>query len=135
MTQVIADQINCEMTRDRGGLGPLIHPAEPLAYTKGRTTYFKVTDIPGDADRRRVNDLEREAIDASLRGADDATEALWTTAHNEWLRQGDVPRAARCISWLVLDLFNRREWARGNGWLVRGMHLLESLEDSPALGL
>lgn len=82
-----------------------------------------------------VSDLERQATEAYLRGADDATEALWIQAHNESLQQGDVPRAARCVYWLVLDLFNRREWARGNGWLERGMHLLEPVDENPALGL
>ena len=82
-----------------------------------------------------MEDLERQATSAYLSGADDETEALWISAHNECLRIGDVARAARCISWLVLDLFNRREWARGNGWLARGLHLLESADDSPALGL
>jgi DNA-binding CsgD family transcriptional regulator/Flp pilus assembly protein TadD len=82
-----------------------------------------------------VDDLERQAISAYLSGADDETEALWIGAHNECLRQQDVPRAARCISWLVLDLFNRREWARGNGWLARGLHMLEPVHECAALGL
>lgn len=82
-----------------------------------------------------VDDLERRATSAYLSGADDASEALWIRAHNECLRNEDLPRAVRCISWLVLDLFNRREWARGNGWLARGLHLLEPADDCPALGL
>jgi ATP/maltotriose-dependent transcriptional regulator MalT len=82
-----------------------------------------------------VDDLERQATAAYLSGADDAAEALWIQAHNECLQSGDLPRAARCIYWLVLDLFNRREWARGNGWLARGLHLLEPVNDCPALGL
>jgi ATP/maltotriose-dependent transcriptional regulator MalT len=95
-----------------------------------------VTESPGKAKTVPLGeDLERQAISASLRGADDETEALWISAHNEWLDSGDVARAARCISWLVLDLFNRREWARGNGWLVRGLDMLESAGDSPAHGL
>jgi len=88
----------------------------------------------GDAGRL-VDDLERRATSAYLRGADDDTEALWLQAHNECLRIEDMPRAARCIFWLVLDLFNRREWARGNGWLARGMHLLEPAHDCAPLGL
>jgi len=87
------------------------------------------------ADSPLVDDLERQATAAYLRGADDATEALWIQAHNECLRKEDLPRAARCIAWLVLDLFNRREWARGNGWLVRGLHLLEPANDCAPLGL
>jgi DNA-binding CsgD family transcriptional regulator len=82
-----------------------------------------------------VDDLERRATSAHLTGADDATEALWIRAHNECLRNENRPRAARCIFWLVLDLFNRREWARGNGWLARGLHLLEPANDCAALGL
>ena len=82
-----------------------------------------------------IDDLERQATAAYLSGLDDETEALWIQAHNECLAQGDLPRATRCISWLVLDLFNRREWARGNGWLARGLHLLEPVEDSASLGL
>lgn len=83
----------------------------------------------------QVDDLERQATAAYLGGNDDATEALWIRAHNECLRNDDLPRAARCMFWLVLDLFNRREWARGNGWLARGLHLLEPVNESAALGL
>jgi DNA-binding CsgD family transcriptional regulator len=82
-----------------------------------------------------IGDLERQATAAYLRGADDAAEARWIEAHNECLRAGDLPRAARGIYWLVLDLFSRREWARGNGWLARGMHLLEPAGESASLGL
>ncbi len=95
-----------------------------------------MTDSPGEANTAaRLDDLERRATSAYLRGADDETEALWIGAHNECLRNGDVPRAARCIFWLVLDLFTRSEWARGNGWLARGLHLLEPVTDRAALGL
>jgi DNA-binding CsgD family transcriptional regulator/tetratricopeptide (TPR) repeat protein len=94
-----------------------------------------VTDPRAEGGAARADDLEHQATAACLRGADDESEALWLEAHNECLRTGDVPRAARCISWLVLDLFNRREWARGNGWLSRGMHLLEPANDCAALGL
>lgn len=82
-----------------------------------------------------MDDLERQATAASLSGADDVTEALWIRAHNECLRNENLPRAARCLFWLVLDLFNRGEWARGNGWLARGLHLLEPTNDCAALGL
>ena len=92
-------------------------------------------DSPNKVDRSLLDELERQATSAYLRGADDATEALWIRAHNECLRIGDLPRAARCISWLVLDLFNRREWARGNGWLERGLHLLEPVNECPERGL
>lgn len=81
------------------------------------------------------DDLERQAISAYLKGAEETSEEFWSRAHSESLRRKDLPRAARCIFWIVLDLFNRGEWARGNGWLARGFHLLEGTEDSAALGL
>ena len=93
-----------------------------------------MTDSPDDIDGK-LDDLERQATSSYLGGADEATEALWIRAHNECLRIGDLPRAARCVSWLVLDLFNRREWSRGNGWLERGIHLLEPVGDCAELGL
>src|SRR5687768_13680514 len=92
-------------------------------------------DSPDKVDLSLPGELERRATAAYLAGADDATEALWIRAHNECLRIGDLPRAARCISWLVLDLFNRREWARGNGWLERGLHLLEPVSECAERGL
>lgn len=82
-----------------------------------------------------IAELERQAVDAYLQGADEASEALWSRAHAESLQSHDPAHAARCIFWIVLDLFNRGEWARGNGWLARGLRLLESLPDSPGLGL
>lgn len=88
-----------------------------------------------EGDRVPIDDLERAATSACLRGADEETEGLWISAHNESLRRGDLPRAARCIYWLVLDLFNRREWARGNGWLARGLELLEPVGECAPLGL
>jgi ATP/maltotriose-dependent transcriptional regulator MalT len=95
-----------------------------------------VTDSLDEANTAPLlDDLERRATSAYLSGADDATESLWIRAHNECLRSENVPRAARCIFWLVLDLFNRGEWARGNGWLGRGLHLLEPANNSAALGL
>lgn len=79
--------------------------------------------------------LVREAVAAYLSGADEMSEELWTRAHSEYLRRGDIAHAARCVFWLVLDLFNRAEWARGSGWLNRGLHLLEPAQDSAAFGL
>ena len=83
----------------------------------------------------RLDDLEHRAVAAYLSGAEEASEELWTLAHNASLRGNDPTRAARCVFWLVLDLFNRGEWSRGNGWLTRGLRVLEAEPDSAALGL
>lgn len=95
-----------------------------------------VTDpLDGARTTLQVDDLERQAIAAYLCGAEEVSEELWARAHSESLKGDDPQRAARCIFWLVLDLFNRGEWARGNGWLARGFHLLEPAQDSPPFGL
>jgi DNA-binding CsgD family transcriptional regulator len=82
-----------------------------------------------------VGELEQKALAAYLSGAQDACEELWTRAHTECLHTGDIERAVRNAFWLALDLFNRGEWARGNGWLSRGLHLVESADESASLGL
>lgn len=112
-------------------MAPAVFP-QRLAYVAYWRTLPRVSTKPKAT---HLDDLERQATSAYLYGEDDATEALWTSAHNECLRAGDLPRAARCISWLALDLFNRREWARGNGWVERGLHMLEPVGDCAPLGL
>ena len=82
-----------------------------------------------------VSELEHKALAAYLSGEQDACEELWTRAHTECLHAGDSERAARNTFWLALDLFNRGEWARGNGWLSRGLHLVESAQESASLGM
>ena len=84
---------------------------------------------------RRPVDLEREAIATYLAGGEEVSAELWERAQIEWEHANDLERAARCVFWLVLDLFNRGEWARGGGWLSRGLHLLESTPNCPAAGL
>jgi DNA-binding CsgD family transcriptional regulator/tetratricopeptide (TPR) repeat protein len=82
-----------------------------------------------------LDDLERRAIDACLSGNETASDSLWERAHIESVRVNDPERAARIAFWLVLDLFNRGEWARGNGWLTRAFRVLHPEKDSAAFGL
>ena len=79
--------------------------------------------------------LETQAVAAYLAGAESESEELWSRAHSEWLAARDTEHAARCVFWIALDLFNRGEWARGAGWLGRGLRLVEGHEHSPAHGL
>ena len=72
-----------------------------------------------------LDDLERLAVSAYLIGRDEASAGAWARGHNECLRLNDVPRAVRCGFWLVLDLLNRGEPARANGWLARTRRLLD----------
>ena len=75
-----------------------------------------------------VDDLERLAIATYLTGKDEIADELWVRAHNEHVRSHNVPRAARCTFWLVLDLFTRGEVARANGWLTRGQRLFDETQ-------
>ena len=75
--------------------------------------------------RLDAEDLERLALCAYMVGKDEVSSDAWARAHSEWLRQGDVPRAARCTFWLVLDLITRRERSQARGWLARTQHVLD----------
>jgi DNA-binding CsgD family transcriptional regulator len=83
-----------------------------------------------------IDDLELLATSAYLIGKDELSDDLWIRAHNECVRLHNVPRAARCTFWLVLDLLNRGEAARASGWLGRAHRLLdEGKHDCPDRGL
>jgi ATP/maltotriose-dependent transcriptional regulator MalT len=73
-----------------------------------------------------AEDLEQLAVGAYMVGNGDVSADAWARAHSEWLRMGDVRRAARCTFWLALDLSIRGERAQARGWLARTEHLLEA---------
>jgi DNA-binding CsgD family transcriptional regulator len=73
---------------------------------------------------RSAADLERLAVEAYLTGRDDDSDAAWARAHQQWLRQGDRSRAARCAFWLAFGLLQRGEGARAQGWLARAQRLM-----------
>jgi DNA-binding CsgD family transcriptional regulator len=72
-----------------------------------------------------AEDLERLATAAYLIARDDDGADAATRAHHEFLRRGDVERAARCAFWLAFNLFSRGEVARGGGWVARARRLLD----------
>ena len=71
------------------------------------------------------DDLELLGMAAQLLGRDADSAELSERAHHEFLRRGDVARAARCAFYLVMTLLNRGEMARGAGWLARARRLLD----------
>jgi DNA-binding CsgD family transcriptional regulator len=79
-----------------------------------------------------VNDLDRLAVAAYLTGHDEVCAEAWVRAHQECLRAGDVPRAARFAFWIVLDLILKGEFARAGGWHARTRHLLDEAGDDCA---
>lgn len=88
-----------------------------------RDAYTQLSAADGDA-RLVIDDLERLAIAAYLIGSGDSSE-LWSRAHQECLRLGERPRAARCAFWLSYGLLDAGEVSRGGGWLARAHQLVE----------
>lgn len=76
-----------------------------------------------------LDDLERLALAAYLIGAEDASTAAWTRAHQEAQHRGDPRRAARYAFLIGSGLMFRGEVAPALGWLARGGRVLEGLED------
>ena len=70
-------------------------------------------------------DLQRFATALYLTGKDAESEDVWTRAHQECLRCGDVERAARCAFWLASGLQEHHELARALAWVSRAQRLLE----------
>jgi DNA-binding NarL/FixJ family response regulator len=70
-------------------------------------------------------DLELLAVTAHLLGRDRDSDDVAARAYHDYLRLGDVPRAARGAFWLGMSLLNRGEIARGGGWHARARRLLD----------
>jgi DNA-binding CsgD family transcriptional regulator len=72
-----------------------------------------------------IDDLERQAAAAYLVGRADESVELWAMAHHDCSQRADVARAARSAFWLAFVLLNRRDLARGGGWVDRAQRLLD----------
>ncbi len=70
-------------------------------------------------------DFERLAAAAHLLGRDEEAIDLWARAHQEYLKRGNSPRAARCVCWLAVPLVFQGQTGRAGGWISRGRRLLE----------
>lgn len=73
-------------------------------------------------------DLERLALSAYIVGRDDESAAAWMRGHQEFLRRGEVGRAARCAFWQALGLLFRGELAPAMGWIERGRRVLKDAD-------
>jgi DNA-binding CsgD family transcriptional regulator len=72
-----------------------------------------------------AEDLQRLATAAYLLGRDADCAEGWERAHHEFLRQGNVERAARCAFWLGFGLRYRGQGAQSGGWFARARRLLD----------
>ena len=96
----------------------------PLGGRRGRTPSLSCRPPTGRSPLE-PEDLERLATAAYLVGRDADSIDIWTRAHHEFLRRGDVQRAARCAFWLAFILLNKGELVRGGGWVARARRLLD----------
>src|SRR5258706_11712639 len=93
-----------------------------------RQAWAEVCDRLSAADaeqRLGVDDLERLAVAAYLTGRAEDSVDVWTRAHHECGRLGDVARAVRCAFWLAFGLLNKGDPSRGGGWVDRAQRLLD----------
>jgi tetratricopeptide (TPR) repeat protein len=72
-----------------------------------------------------VEDLERQAISASLTGRDTEFQDLLDRAYHTCVQGGDGPRAARCAFWLGLSRMLRGDTGQATGWLARAQRIIE----------
>jgi DNA-binding CsgD family transcriptional regulator len=103
---------------------PLQLGREAFARHRWREAYEHLSK----ADRDEPLDpphLEQLAIAAYLIGLDAETADLLGRAHQAFLNQRDLARAARCAFWLAFSLLNKGESARAGGWVERARRLLE----------
>ena len=70
-------------------------------------------------------DLLLLAMSARLIGNDKVAFDVLTRAHQEYVRVGDAPGAARAAFWLAFGLINTGEMAQAQGWLGRAHRILD----------
>lgn len=72
-----------------------------------------------------VEDVALLAAAAHLTGRDDERNQLWARAHQQYIEQGDAPKAVRCAFYLIMGLVDQGEFAQVGGWLGRSRRILE----------
>ena len=75
--------------------------------------------------RLEAPDLELLATAAYMLGREDEYVGALERAYHRLESSGDAQRAARCAFWVGLNLLQRSEPARANGWFGRAQRLLD----------
>jgi len=74
------------------------------------------------------DDLNRLATSAHMTGRETEALDLWSRAHNEFVRQGEMTKAARCAIWLGFALRGHGQAALSAGWFGRARRLLDDAQ-------
>jgi ATP/maltotriose-dependent transcriptional regulator MalT len=115
---------------------PVAEPRQTL-IERGREAYERhrwreAYDLLTDADRDPpldATDLERRGMAAYLAGFDAESTELLVRGHQMCLREGNLPRAARCAFYLASSLLSKGEAAPAGGWLARARRILDEVPD------
>src|SRR5262245_42497093 len=72
----------------------------------------------------RASELERLATVEYVAGNRAESEAFWARAHEQYLVEGNAPRAAQSAFWLGIQAIDVGEHARAQGWFARAQRVL-----------
>lgn len=96
----------------------------------GRT--FKLLISTDKKTPLQPEDLELLAISAYMTGKDSDCIEYWSRAHQEYINEDDIKKAAECGFWAGIILSNMGEYARANGWFTRSRRLLDDYPENCA---
>jgi len=71
------------------------------------------------------SELERLATAEYVAGDRAASEAAWARAYEQYLAEGNAPRAARSAFWVGIQAIDSGEHARAQGWFARAQRVLD----------
>jgi len=108
-------------------------PATGDALDRGRASFARLAWADAYAQLSRADqerplaqdDLERAALAAYLIAKAPESAELWTRAHQEALRAGDAPRAARCAFYVAFQHISTGQATQAFGWLARASRILD----------
>ncbi|MEP6493232.1 MAG: LuxR C-terminal-related transcriptional regulator [bacterium] len=92
------------------------------------TTAFSELSAAEQESPLSAEDLDRLATAAHMIGRETESVELWSRAHNEFIRQGAMTRAARSAIWLGFALGGHGQAALSAGWFGRARRLLDDAQ-------
>lgn len=111
--------------------------------TQGRGAYaaarwrqaFEWLSRAESAEPLQPADLEMLAVATYLVGEDTESTRAWGRAHDAWMADAAVTRAARCAFWAGWGLFYKGQGAQAQGWFGTAQALIADHPDSVEHGL
>jgi DNA-binding CsgD family transcriptional regulator len=104
---------------------PSMHVRPPFEPRSWESEFARLSAADRDGSLA-AEELEQLALSAYMLGRDDACAIAWMRAHQEYVRRGEMRRAARCAFWQACGPLFRGELAPALGWIARGSRVLEA---------